>query len=442
VKNMSQQKPHLNLVVIGHVDHGKSTLVGHLLFRLGFVDEKTIKMLEEEAKKKGKESFKYAWLLDKLKEERERGVTIDLSFVKFETKKYYFTIIDAPGHRDFVKNMITGASQADAAILVVSARKGEFEAGMSAEGQTREHLILAKTMGIDQLIVAVNKMDATEPPYSKQRYEQIVAVLKKFMKGLGYKVDEIPFIPVSAWTGENLIERSPNMPWYNGPTLVEALDNYIKPPKKPVDKPLRIPIQNVYVIPGVGTVPVGRVETGVLRVGDKVVFMPPGVTGEVRSIEMHHQPLQQAEPGDNIGFNVRGVSKKDVKRGDVVGHLDNPPTVADEFTARIFVIWHPSAITVGYTPVIHAHTASIAARIVEIQAKLDPRTGQVVEKNPQFLKMGDAAIVKFKPIKPMVIEKYSEFPPLGRFAMRDMGKTIGIGVVIDVKPAKIEIRKK
>jgi elongation factor 1-alpha len=442
VKNMSQQKPHLNLVVIGHVDHGKSTLVGHLLFRLGFVDEKTIKMLEEEAKKKGKESFKYAWLLDKLKEERERGVTIDLSFVKFETKKYYFTIIDAPGHRDFVKNMITGASQADAAILVVSARKGEFEAGMSPEGQTREHLILAKTMGIDQLIVAVNKMDATEPPYSKERYEQIVAVLKKFMKGLGYKVDEIPFIPVSAWTGENLIERSPNMPWYNGPTLVEALDNYIKPPKKPVDKPLRIPIQNVYVIPGVGTVPVGRVETGILRVGDKIVFMPPGVVGEVRSIEMHHQPLQQAEPGDNIGFNVRGVSKKDIKRGDVAGHLDNPPTVAEEFTARVFIIWHPSAVTVGYTPVIHAHTASVAARIVEIQAKLDPRTGQVVEKNPQFLKMGDAAIVKFKPIKPMVIEKFSEFPQLGRFAMRDMGKTIGIGVVIDVKPAKVEIRKK
>jgi elongation factor 1-alpha len=437
---MSQQKTHLNLVVIGHVDHGKSTLVGHLLFRLGFVDEKTLRQLEEEAKKKGKESFKFAWLMDRLKEERERGLTIDLSFVKFETKKYYFTIIDAPGHRDFIKNMITGASQADAAILVVSARKGEFEAGMSAEGQTREHLILAKTMGIDQIIVAINKMDAPDVQYSKQRYEQIVAILKKFMKGLGYKVDEIPYIPVSAWTGENLIERSPNMPWYNGPTLVEALDN-LKPPAKPVDKPLRIPIQNVYTIPGVGTVPVGRVETGVLKVGDKVVFMPPGVTGEVRSIEMHHQPIQQAEPGDNIGFNVRGVSKRDIKRGDVAGHLDNPPTVAEEFTARIFVIWHPSAITVGYTPVVHAHTASIACRIVEIQAKLDPRTGQVVEKNPQFLKMGDAAIVKFKPIKPMVIEKYSEFPQLGRFAMRDMGKTVGIGVVIDVKPAKVEIRK-
>ncbi len=438
----SQQKPHINLVVIGHVDHGKSTLVGHLLYRLGFIDEKTIKMLEEEAKKRGKESFKYAWVLDKLKEERERGVTIDLSFVKFETKKYYFTIIDAPGHRDFVKNMITGASQADAAILVVSARKGEFEAGMSPEGQTREHLILAKTMGINQIIVAVNKMDATEPPYSEKRYKQIVTILGKFMKGLGYDPTKIPFIPVSAWTGENLIERSPNMPWYKGPTLVEALDTYIKPPPKPIDKPLRIPIQHVYTITGVGTVPVGRVETGVLRVGDKVVFMPPGVVGEVRSIEMHHQPLEKAEPGDNIGFNVRGVSKKDIRRGDVAGHLDNPPTVAEEFTARVFIIWHPSAITVGYTPVIHAHTASISARITEIVAKLDPRTGKIVEKNPQFIKMGDAAIVKFKPIKPMVIEKYSEFPQLGRFAMRDMGKTIGIGIVTDVKPAKVEIKKK
>lgn len=433
------EKPHLNLVVIGHVDHGKSTLVGHILYRLGFVDPKKMAELEEEAKKRGKESFKYAWLLDKLKEERERGVTIDLAFMKFETKKYYFTIIDAPGHRDFVKNMITGASQADAALLVVSARKGEFEAGMSPEGQTREHLILAKTMGIDQLIVAVNKMDVSEPPWSEQRYKQIVNVLSKFMKGLGYDPTKIPFVPVSAWTGDNLIERSPNMPWYNGPTLVEALDQ-LKVPSKPVDKPLRIPIQAVYAISGVGTVPVGRVETGVLKKGDKVVFMPPAKVGEVRSIEMHHQQIEKAEPGDNIGFNVRGISKKDVRRGDVVGHLTNPPTVAKEFTARIFVIWHPSAITVGYTPVIHAHTASVACRISEIISKIDPRTGKEIEKNPQFLKQGEAAIVKFVPIKPMVIEKFSEFPPLGRFAMRDMGKTVGIGVVTEVTPQEIQIK--
>ena len=438
---MSSGKPHLNLVVIGHVDHGKSTLLGHILYRLGLVDQKTLQTLEEEAKKKGKESFKYAWLLDKLKEERERGVTIALTYMKFETRKYIFTIIDAPGHRDFIKNMITGASQADAALLVVSARKGEFEAGMSPEGQTREHAILAKTMGINQLIVAVNKMDATDPPWSQKRYEQIKNVLGKFLKSLGYDVSKIPFIPVSAWTGDNLIERSPNMPWYDGPTLVEALD-MLEPPPKPVDKPLRIPIQDVYAISGVGTVPVGRVETGVLKVGDRVVFMPPAKVGEVRSIETHHTRIEKAEPGDNIGFNVRGVSKKDIRRGDVAGHLDHPPTVAEEFTARIFVIWHPTAITVGYTPVVHIHTASVACRIVEIQAKLDPRTGKVLEQNPQFIKMGDAAIVRFKPIKPLVVEKYSEFPPLGRFAMRDMGKTIGIGVVTDVKPMKIEIKAK
>ena len=433
-------KPHLNLVVIGHVDHGKSTLVGHIMYRLGLIDEKTMKVLEEEAKKRGKESFKYAWLLDKLKEERERGLTISLSYLKFETRKYFFTIIDAPGHRDFIKNMITGASQADAAILVVSARKGEFEAGMSAEGQTREHAILAKTMGINQLIVAVNKMDATEPPWSKERYEQIKNILSKFLKSLGYDVSKIPFIPVSAWTGDNLIERSPNMPWYDGPTLVEALD-LLQPPPKPIDKPLRIPIQDVYVISGVGTVPVGRVETGVLKVGDKVIFMPPAKVGEVRSIETHHVRIEKAEPGDNIGFNVRGVSKSDLRRGDVAGHLTNPPTVAEEFTARVFVIWHPTAIAPGYTPVIHVHTASVACRIVEIIAKIDPRTGQVIEKNPAFIKQGDAAVVRFKPIKPLVIEKYSEFPPLGRFAMRDMGKTVGIGVVIDVKPMKIEVKK-
>ncbi len=438
---MSSEKPHLNLVVIGHVDHGKSTLVGHILYRLGLVDQKTLQTLEEEAKKRGKESFKFAWLLDKLKEERERGVTIALTYMKFETRRYIFTIIDAPGHRDFIKNMITGASQADAALLVVSARKGEFEAGMSPEGQTREHAILAKTMGINQLIVAVNKMDATDPPWSQKRYEQIKTILGKFLKSLGYDISKIPFIPVSAWTGDNLIERSPNMPWYDGPTLVEALD-MLEPPPKPVDKPLRIPIQDVYAISGVGTVPVGRVETGVLKVGDKVVFMPPAKVGEVRSIETHHVRIEKAEPGDNIGFNVRGISKRDIRRGDVAGHLDHPPTVAEEFTARVFIIWHPTAITVGYTPVVHIHTASVACRIVEIQAKLDPRTGKAVEQNPQFIKMGDAAIVRFKPIKPLVVEKYSEFPPLGRFAMRDMGKTIGIGVVVDVKPMKIEIKAK
>ena len=405
----------------------------------GFIDEKTIKEAEEAAKKLGKESEKYAFLLDRLKEERERGVTINLTFMKFETRKYFFTIIDAPGHRDFVKNMITGASQADAAILAVSAKKGEFEAGMSPEGQTREHIILAKTMGIDQVIVAVTKMDLTEPPYDEKRYKEIVDTISKFMKSFGFKMDKVKFIPVVAPTGENITKKSENMKWYNGPTLEELLDALELPPK-PVDKPLRIPIQEVYSISGVGVVPVGRVETGVLKVGDKVVFMPVGKIGEVRSIETHHTKIDKAEPGDNIGFNVRGVEKKDIKRGDVAGSVDKPPTVADEFTARIIVIWHPTAVSVGYTPVVHVHTASVACRVSEIVSRIDPRTGQETEKNPQFIKMGDAAIVKFKPIKDLVVEKFNEFPALGRFAMRDMGKTVGVGVVIDVKPKKVEIK--
>jgi len=434
------QKPHLNLIIIGHVDHGKSTMTGHILYRLGYFDEKTMKEIEGQAKKMGKESFRFAWLLDRMKEERERGLTISLSYMRFETKKYFFTIIDAPGHRDFVKNMITGASQADAAILVVSARKGEFEAGMSAEGQTREHALLARTMGINQLIVAVNKMDVTDPPYSEKRYKEVVEILSKFLKSIGYDVSKIPFIPISAWTGENLIERSPLMPWYNGPTLVESLD-LLEIPPKPIEKPLRLPVQDVYSISGVGTVAVGRVETGVLKTGDRVVITPPGLVAEVKSIETHHVRIEKAEPGDNIGVNLKGIEKKDIKRGDVIGPLDSPPTVADEFTARIMIVWHPTAIASGYTPVIHIHTASIACRITEITAKIDPRTGKEVEKNPQFLKQGDFAIVKFKPIKPLVAEKYADFPPLGRFAMRDMGKTVGIGQVLDVKPAQVTIKK-
>ncbi len=444
-------KPHLNIVIIGHVDHGKSTLVGRMLVEVGAVDEKTWKETLEAAIKAGKESEKYAWLLDRLKEERERGLTITLAYRKFETNNYYYTIIDAPGHRDFVKNMITGASQADVALLVVSAKKGEFEAGMSPEGQTREHILLAKTMGIDQLIIAITKMDTTEPPYSEKRFTEILETLVKFLRASGYRMDNVTVLPVSGWVGDNVIKPSDNMPWWNSQkmeelkrkygvncarTLLEALDN-VKEPPKPIDKPLRIPISEVFVISGVGTVPVGRVETGILKVGDTVVILPPNVGGEVRSIEMHHQRIEKALPGDNIGFNVRGVSKEQIRRGDVVGHPTNPPTVVEEFTARVMIVWHPSAIAPGYTPVIHAHTASIPCRIVEIVGKLDPRTGQITEKNPPFLKQGDIAIVRFKPLKPMVIEKFSDFPPLGRFAMRDMGKTVGIGIVMDVKPAKI-----
>jgi len=426
-----QEKPHLNLVIIGHVDHGKSTTMGHLLYLAGAIDDRTIKQYEEEAERLGKETFKFAWVLDSLKEERERGLTIDLRFLKFETPNYFFTVIDAPGHRDFVKNMITGASQADAAVLFVSAKRGEFEAGIGPGGQTREHAFLAFTLGVRQLVVAINKMDDPSVNWSQERYEEIKKEISRMLRLVGYNPDKINFVPTSGWTGDNLVKKSDKMPWYKGPTLYEALDAFKMPPK-PIDKPLRLPIQDVYTITGVGTVPVGRVETGVLKEGDKVIFMPANKVGEVKSIETHHVRIQRAEPGDNIGFNVRGVSKRDIRRGDVVGHPDNPPTVAKEFIGQIIVIHHPTAIAAGYTPVLHAHTAQVACRFVELIKKIDPRTGQTIEENPAFLKTGDSALVRFQPLRPIAIETYTEFPEIGRFAIRDMGTTIAAGVVREI----------
>ena len=425
------EKPHLNLVIMGHVDHGKSTTTGHLLYAAGAVDERTVKAYEEEAKKMGKETFKYAWVLDNLKEERERGLTIDLRFLKFETKKYYFTVIDAPGHRDFVKNIITGASQADGAVLFVSSRRGEFEAGIGPGGQTREHAFLGFTLGIHQLIVAVNKMDDVSVNWSQERYNEIKNEVSRMLKMVGWKVEKIPFVPTSGWTGANLVKRSENMPWYTGPTLIEALDMFEIPPKA-TNKALRIPIQDVYTITGVGTVPVGRVETGIVKENDVVIFMPSNKQGEVKSLEMHHTRIPKAEPGDNIGFNIRGIAKTDIRRGDVAGHLNNPPTVAKEFIGQIIVIYHPTALAAGYTPVLHYHTGQVACRFTEILKKIDPRTGQTVEEKPSFIKTGDAAVVRMEPLHPIAIEVYTEFPELGRFAVRDMGTTVAAGVVKEI----------
>jgi elongation factor 1-alpha len=424
-------KPHLNLVIIGHVDHGKSTTTGHLLYLAGAVDERTIKTYEEEAKKMGKETFKFAWVLDTLKEERERGVTIDLRFLRFETPKYFFTVIDAPGHRDFVKNMVTGASQADAAILFVSAKRGEFEAGIGPGGQTKEHAFLAFTLGVKQLVVAINKMDDVSVNWSEERYNEIKKEVSQVLKVVGYKVEKFPFVPVSGWTGDNLVKKSDKMPWYKGPTLFEALDTF-EVPSKTMNKPLRVPIQDVYTITGVGTVPVGRVETGVLKEGQQVIFMPANAKGEVKSIETHHVRVPVAEPGDNIGFNVRGVSKNEIRRGDVMGPVDNPPTVAKEFMGQIIVIYHPTAVAAGYTPVLHYHTGQVACKFTELVRKLDPRTGQAVEEKPAFLKTGDGAVVRMEPLHPIAVEAYTDYPELGRFAVRDMGTTVAAGVIKEI----------
>ncbi len=423
---MAREKEHINLVFVGHVDHGKSTTVGRLLFDSGNIDEQALRKLKDKATELGKAGFEFAFVMDNLKEERERGVTIDLSHKKFETDKYYFTIIDAPGHKDFVKNMITGASQADAAVLCVAANDGVM-------AQTKEHVFLCKTLGVNQLIVAVNKMDMKD--YKEDVFNKVKGDVSALLKTVGYKIEDVVFVPEAALKGDNVFKKTENMPWYKGPSLFEAI-NGLKTPEKPTDLPLRLPIQDVYNITGIGVVPVGRVETGVMKVGDKVIVVPgregKGVEGEVKTIEMHHEQMKQAEPGDNIGFNIRGIGKKDIARGDVLGHTNNPPTVASEFTAQIIVLNHPTVVTVGYTPVFHIHTAQVACQITAIEKKLNPTTGETIAENPDFVKNGDAAIIKVKPVQPLVIEKKSDIPQMSSFAIRDSGATVAAGMCIDL----------
>jgi len=439
---MGKEKTHINIVVIGHVDAGKSTSTGHLIYKCGGIDKRAIEKFEKEAAEMGKGSFKYAWVLDKLKAERERGITIDIALWKFETNKYEVTIIDAPGHRDFIKNMITGTSQADCAVLIVAAGVGEFEAGIAKNGQTREHALLAFTLGVKQLIVGINKMDNTEPKYSKDRYEEIVKEVSNYVKKIGYNPKSVAFVPISGWHGDNMIEPSTNMAWYkgwdketkeggkqSGKTLFEALDSII-PPQRPSDKPLRLPLQDVYKIGGIGTVPVGRVETGIIKAGMVCTFAPSNVTTEVKSVEMHHETLTEGVPGDNVGFNVKNVSVKDIRRGNVCSDSKNDPAKeANTFDAQVIVLNHPGEIQKGYTPVLDCHTAHIACRFNELKEKIDRRSGKKIEDNPSKIKSGDASIVELKPSKPMCVEPFSQYAPLGRFAVRDMRQTVAVGVI-------------
>jgi len=438
---MGKEKIHISLVVIGHVDAGKSTTTGHLIYKCGGIDKRAIEKFEKEAAELGKSSFKYAWVLDNLKAERERGITIDIALWKFESPKYSFTVIDAPGHRDFIKNMITGTSQADCAILVVASGVGEFEAGISKEGQTREHALLAFTLGVKQMIVAVNKMDDSSVMYGQSRYEEIKNEVSAYLKKVGYKPAKIPFVPISGWEGDNMISKSANMPWYKGPYMLEALDN-LNPPKRPVDKPLRLPLQDVYKIGGIGTVPVGRVETGVLKAGIVAQFGPVGLTTEVKSVEMHHETLPEAVPGDNVGFNVKNVSVKELRRGFVCSDSKRDPALATEsFNAQVIVLNHPGQISAGYSPVLDCHTAHVACKFDEITEKMDRRSGKTLEASPKFIKSGDAAMVTLKPSKPMTVEAYSEFPPLGRFAVRDMRQTVAVGVIKSVVKKDMSSKK-
>uniref|UniRef100_A0A2K6FJ18 Tr-type G domain-containing protein n=1 Tax=Propithecus coquereli TaxID=379532 RepID=A0A2K6FJ18_PROCO len=392
---MGKEKTHINIVITGHVDSGKSTTTGHLIYKCGGIDKRTNKKFEKEAAEMGKGSFKYAWVLDKLKAEREHVITIDISLWKFETSKYYMTVIDAPGHRDFIKNTITGTSQADCAVLIVAASIGEFEADISKNGQTCEHALLAYTLCVKQLFVGVSKMDYTEPPISQK--SQVITSIK------GWKVTH----------------KDGNA---SGTTLLGALD-CILPPTHPTDKPLRLHLQDSYKIGGIGTVP-----TDVLKPSMVVTFAPVSVTTEVKSVEMHHEALSEAPPGDNVGFDVKNVSVKDVRRGTVAGDSKNdPPMEAAGFTAQVIILNHLGQIS----------TAHIACKFAELKEKIDHSCGKKPEDGPKFLKSGDTAIVDMVPGKPMCVESFSDYPPLGRFAVCDMRQTVAVDVIkaVDKKAA-------
>ncbi|MAG38086.1 translation elongation factor EF-1 subunit alpha [Candidatus Pacearchaeota archaeon] len=427
---MAKEKPIINVAFVGHVDHGKSTAIGHLMFKAGKLPEQELKKLKEEAEKHGKPGFEFAYYMDKFKEERERGVTIDLSYEKLPTKNFEVTIIDAPGHRDFVKNMITGASQADAAFLTVAAGQG---AGV--QPQTKEHVWLLRTMGVGQIAVLVNKMDTVG--YKEDEYKKIKDDVSVLLKQAGFNPDETAFIPISALKGDNLADKSSELGWYKGPTLLEQLDLF-KQPEKPTTFPLRMPIQDAYEITGIGTVPVGKIETGTMKSGMKVKILPgrtgKGTEGEVKTVEMHHEILPQAEAGDNVGCNIRGVGKKDIARGDVICDAAKPIPVVEEFIGQVAVISHPTVIAKGYTPVFHIHTAQVPCQFVELIEKTGP-DGKKVE-SPDFLKNGDVAKVKIKPIGNLVLETQETNPHMSRFAIRDAGATVAAGVCIELTEKK------
>ena len=420
----------MNVVFVGHVDAGKSTIVGRMMFDGGAVSEQEMKKLREEAEKHGKAGFEFAYVMDNIKEERERGVTIDLSYKKLVTDKFEVTIIDAPGHKDFVKNMITGASQADAAFLVIAAPSG-------VQPQTTEHLWLLKTMGVKNIAIAINKMDAAE--YSEDKYNKVKEDVSKLLLQVGIKPDETTFVACSGLMGDNIVNKSDKMDWYKGPTIREQIDNF-PTPELPTNLAMRMPVQDVYDITGIGTVPVGKVETGVMKVGMKVKVLPgrtgEGIEGELKTIEAHHEQLPEANAGDNVGINIRGVGKKDIARGDVVCDASTPIPIVEEFIGQIAVINHPTVLAKGYTPVFHVHTAQVPCQFVELIAQIDPKTGQVIKENPDFLKNGDVAKVRIKPAGNLALETSKDNPFMSRFAVRDAGVTVAAGMCTEITKKK------
>jgi elongation factor 1-alpha len=463
----TQNKKHLGVVICGHVDAGKSTTTGHLLFELGGIDSREMEKLKEEAEALGKGSFAFAFYMDRNKEERERGVTISCRTKEFFTDKYHYSVIDAPGHRDFIKNMISGASQADVAILMVPANLGGFEKSIAkgnhkkqeVQGQTRQHARLIHLLGIEQVIVGINKMDEKGVDFSEERYNEIKNEVSKMLTKIGFKTKKIPFIPMSGFLGHNLTTKSDKMPWYKGfevsikkkkvkgHTLLDALNDVAKPPKRHIDKPFRLPVSNVLKIKGVGSVITGRIEQGKLTKGDAIAFAPSGINGcKAFSIEMHHRTHEYAVHGDNVGINVKGLTKDFMpKTGDImyVTNQPDPMKCVESFTVVAFCQDHPGQLRCtdkhgkgGWCPSVHIRTSKAPCQMTKINWKLGKATGGVKVENPLFIEAGDQCEAVFTPRKPFCVDTFDNCKGLGRVAMMDSNSLVMLGRVMALTEKK------
>lgn len=431
-KERGSEKEHLYIVVIGHVDAGKSTLMGHLLYELGEVSQKMMHKYEQESRKVGKQSFMYAWVLDETGEERVRGITMDVGRAQFETKTKKVTILDAPGHADFIPNMITGAGQADVALLVVDATRGEFESGFDFGGQTREHALLVRSLGVNQLAVTVNKLDTSN--WSQERFNEIVKKLKAFLKQAGFKDTDVTYVPCSGLTGENLV-KPPCEPellkWYSGPCLLDVIDKF-NVPLRPVAKPFRMSINDIFKGTGSGFCVAGRIENGTVNKGDKVLVCPTKEMAEVRSLSINDMSSNVAFAGDQVSVTLSGIDMQNVSVGYILSDPIQQVPVCTKFEARLVVFNVKVPITKGFPVLIHHQSLVESAHIVKLKALLSKSTGELIKKNPRCLGNNSVAVVNIEVCRPICIEKYKDVKELGRVMLRVAGVTIASGLVTNI----------
>ncbi|KAH8323999.1 hypothetical protein KR074_005683 [Drosophila pseudoananassae] len=432
-KERSDQKSHIHMIVIGHVDAGKSTLMGHLLFDTGNVSQRVMHKHEQESKKLGKQSFMYAWVLDETGEERARGITMDVGQSRIETTSKIVTLLDAPGHKDFIPNMISGATQADVALLVVDATRGEFESGFELGGQTREHAILVRSLGVNQLGVVINKLDTVG--WSQERFTEIVTKLKSFLKQAGFKESDVTFTPCSGLTGENLTKKAQESAltsWYSGSHLLDVIDNF-KVPDRAIDRPLRMSVSDIYKGTGSGFCISGKVETGVLCVNDRVLVGASREQAQVKSITMDEFPQTSVFAGDQVSVTLAGVDINNVTVGCIICDPQTPIPVTLRFQARIIVFNVKVPITMGFPVLLHHQSLIEPAVVCKLTALIHKSTGEVVKKKPRCLGNNSCALVELETSRPICIERYADFKELGRVMLRVAGVTIAAGMVTKIR---------